>query len=217
MVLLQRLTLLKNKNGMKQLIAIAAATLLSVGAYAQNNIKSIEIGADIPMATTKMMSVDKNEVSLNDAKKDDGLLVMFSCNTCPYVVKSQARTSEMIAYAKSKHLGVIIINSNEAKRDGDDSPKAMGKYAKDQGYDVPYVIDEQSKLADAFGATRTPEVFLFDGNGKLMYKGAMEDNPTQPEDSKELYLKKAIDQMTMGIMPDPAATKSIGCTIKRVS
>ncbi|MCB0699866.1 MAG: redoxin family protein, partial [Chitinophagaceae bacterium] len=148
---------------------------------------------------------------------DNGLLVMFSCNTCPYVIKSQARTKEMMAYAQEKGIGMIVINSNEAKRDGDDSPKAMAKYAKAEGYNVPYAIDEKSQLADAFGASRTPEVFLFDGNGKLMYKGAMEDNPANPGDSENMYLKDAIDKMMMGAGPDPNTTKSIGCSIKRAS
>lgn len=203
---------------MNKLFTMAAATLISFSAIAQDNIKSIEIGSEIPSPGVKMKSTDKKEVALNDVKTNNGLLVMFSCNTCPYVVKSQERTKEMLAYAKEKGIGAVVVNSNEAKRESDDSPKAMAKYAKDNGYsNVSYVIDEKSKLADAFGATRTPEVFLFDGNGKLMYKGAMEDNPTSPAESKELYLKAAIDKMTMGQNPDPASTKSIGCTIKRAS
>lgn len=202
---------------MKKLLTMVAAILLSTGSFAQNNIKSIEIGTPMPMAEMKMKSVGKSDVSLNDAKTDKGLLVMFSCNTCPYVIKSQARTTEMIAHAKKVGMGVVIVNSNEAKRDGDDSYKAMTKYAKSENYDVPYVVDANSQLADAFGATRTPEVFLFDGEGKLMYKGAMEDNPANPSESEHVFLKDAINQVMAGETPDPGATKSIGCTIKRVS
>lgn len=200
---------------MKNLL-IAATICTSVAAFAQNNIKSIEIGSEIPMASTAMKSTDGKTITLDKAKTTNGLLVMFSCNTCPYVIKSEARTKEMMEYAKSKNIGMVIINSNEAKRGDEDSDKAMAKYAKKMGYKVPYVIDEKSAVADAFGATRTPEVFLFDGNGKLMYKGAMEDNPTTPNESKELYLKAAIDKMMAGQVPDPASTKSIGCTIKRM-
>lgn len=200
---------------MKNLL-IAAALSTSIVATAQNNIKSIEIGSEIPMASTAMKSTDGKTITLDKAKTTNGLLVMFSCNTCPYVIKSEARTKEMMEYAKSKNIGMVIINSNEAKRGDEDSDKAMAKYAKKMGYKVPYVIDEKSAVADAFGATRTPEVFLFDGNGKLMYKGAMEDNPTTPNESKELYLKAAIDKMMVGQVPDPASTKSIGCTIKRM-
>lgn len=200
---------------MKNLL-LTVALFSSFSVLAQNNIKSIEIGAEIPMANKAMKSVDGKTVTLEKAKTNEGLLVMFSCNTCPYVIKSEARTKEMMAYATEKKIGMVIINSNEAKRNDEDSDKEMAKYAKKMGYKVPYVIDEKSSVADAFGATRTPEVFLFDGNGKLMYKGAMEDNPSNPSESKNLFLKDAIDKITMGQAPDPNSTKSIGCTIKRM-
>jgi len=200
---------------MKNLL-LTAALFSSFSVLAQNNIKSIEIGSEIPMASKAMKSVDGKTVTLEKAKTNEGLLVMFSCNTCPYVVKSEARTKEMMAYAMEKKIGMVIINSNEAKRGDDDSDKEMAKYAKKMGYKVPYVVDEKSAVADAFGATRTPEVFLFDGNGKLMYKGAMEDNPSSPSESKNMFLKDAIDKIVVGQVPDPNSTKSIGCTIKRM-
>jgi thioredoxin-related protein len=199
------------------LMVSAAMYTMPQSATAQQNIQSIEIGASIPMADAKMKSTDKKDISLDSKRTDKGLLVMFSCNTCPYVIKSQARTKEAMDYAAKNGIGMVIVNSNAAKRSEDDSYEAMVKYAKSQGYKVPYVVDENSKLADAFGATRTPEVFLFDGSGKLVYKGAMEDNPSTPAESKNLYLKTAIDNMLSKKPIDPATTKSIGCTIKRNS
>lgn len=200
---------------MKKLLFIAA---IAVGgaAYAQNNIQSIDIGSNLPMPDAAMKSTDGKTVTLSKAATKQGLLVMFSCNTCPYVIKSQVRTKEAIDYAKSHNIGMVIINSNEAQRDKEDSYNAMATYAKKQGYKVPYVVDDKSKVADAFGATRTPEVFLFDSNGKLVYKGAMEDNPSNPAESKELFLKAAIDNMLAGKPAAPNSTKSIGCTIKRM-
>jgi thioredoxin-related protein len=200
---------------MKKLLFIAA---IAVGgaAYAQNNIQSIDIGSNLPMPDAAMKSTDGKTITLSKAATKQGLLVMFSCNTCPYVIKSQVRTKEAIDYAKSHNIGMVIINSNEAQRDKEDSYNAMATYAKKQGYKAPYVVDDKSKVADAFGATRTPEVFLFDGNGKLVYKGAMEDNPSNPAESKELFLKAAIDNMLAGKPAAPNSTKSIGCTIKRM-
>jgi len=191
--------------------------VLAVSAVSSSaqTIQSIEIGKDIPMGDAKMKSVDNKEVSLKEAQTKNGLLVMFSCNTCPYVIKSQERTKEVIKYAKDKGIGMVIINSNAAQRDGADSYEAMTRYAKKEGYNVPYVVDENSKLADAFGASRTPEVFLFDGNGKLVYKGAMEDNPSSPSESKEIFILSAIDNMLINHSINPNSTKSIGCTIKR--
>lgn len=203
---------------MKKIFATAIAACLMTAAVAQQNIKSIEIGSAMPMENLKLVSVtDDKAYSLNDLKGENGLLVMFSCNTCPYVVKAQERTKEMMAYAKGMGFGVVSVNSNEAKRDGDDSPKAMAKYADKQNYFAPYLIDLHSAMADAFGATRTPEVFLFDNNGNLMYKGAMEDNPVNPEESEVMYLRDAIDMVSQGMVPDPNSTKSIGCSIKRAS
>ncbi|RYD57912.1 MAG: thioredoxin family protein [Sphingobacteriales bacterium] len=199
------------------LMVSAAMYTMPQSAMAQQNIQSIEIGAPIPMADAKMKSTDKKEVSLESKKTDKGLLVMFSCNTCPYVVKSEARTKEAMEYAAKKGIGMVIVNSNAAQRGEADSYDAMVKYGKKQGYKAPYVVDEESKLADAFGATRTPEVFLFDGSGKLVYKGAMEDNPSTPSESKSLYLKAAVDNMLSNKPIDPATTKSIGCTIKKNS
>ncbi|WP_276134576.1 redoxin family protein [Polluticoccus soli] len=195
-----------------KLLATAITLSLSTAVFAQ----SLEIGAGIPMGNDKFTSVDKKEVSLNSAKTANGLLVMFSCNTCPYVIKSQERTKETIDYAKKMDIGMVIVNSNAAQRDGADSHEAMSRYAKKQGYSVPYIGDDQAKLADAFGAMRTPEVFLFDATGKLVYKGAMEDSPADPAASKQMFLKNAINNMLAGAAPDPSTTKSIGCTIKRL-
>ena len=98
----------------------------------------------------------------------------------------------------------------------EDSPEAMTKYAAAQGYMVPYLMDYGSTIANNFGANRTPEVFLFDGKGLLAYKGAMEDNPSNPSASKEMYLNNAMMNMVAGKEISPNSTKSIGCSIKRM-
>ena len=203
---------------MKKVISALAITLLtSAMALAQTNpITSLEIGSPIPKGDVQMVASSGGKVSLDMVKTRKGLLVMFSCNTCPYVIKAQSRTTEMLQHATASGIGTIIINSNEAQRGNEDSYKEMKKYALKQGYRVPYVMDEKSTMADAFGATRTPEVFLFDGNGVLVYKGAMEDNPSNPAESKSIFLKTAIDNMVAGKPIDPNSTKSIGCSIKRL-
>jgi thioredoxin-related protein len=80
---------------------------------------------------------------------------------------------------------------------------------------VPYLVDEDSKLADMFGASHTPEIFLFNSKGKLVYKGAMNDNPGNPEEAKVKYIENAIDAVVAGKEIDPKVTKSVGCSIKR--
>jgi thioredoxin-related protein len=140
---------------------IAAAALLSFTKFSE-----LPIGSEMPKADVKMKDISGREVSLKDAAKKNGLLVMFSCNTCPYVIKNQQRTREICAYALENNIGVIVLNSNEAQRDNDDSYAAMKDYAKEQSYKWYYAIDAKSELADAFGANRTPENFLFNKRGQ---------------------------------------------------
>src|SRR5688572_27712741 len=122
----------------------------------------IPIGSALPKADVKMKDVSGKDVTLKSASGENGLLVMFSCNTCPYVVKNQERTVEICNYAKKNGFGVIILNSNEAYRTGDDSYDEMKSYAASQKYNWYYTVDKNHEIADAFGANRTPECFLFD-------------------------------------------------------
>lgn len=178
--------------------------------------KSLKPGDLMPKIGAKMQNATTGkQMAYHEAMGANGLLVMFSCNTCPFVIKNQPTTTETLNYAASKKVGVVVINSNEARRDGDDALPAMKEYAAKQGYKAPYLVDENSKLADAFGANHTPEIFLFDKTGKLVYKGAMNDNPGNPGEAKEVYINNAIDAMIGGKPVTPAETKSIGCSIKR--
>lgn len=176
----------------------------------------IDIGSSLPLATVKMKDISGKEISLDGAKKQNGLLVMFSCNTCPYVVKNQARTKAVAEYALQHNVGVILLNSNEANRDSDDSFDAMKAYAKEQGYKWYYTVDKNSQLADAFGASRTPEVFLFNKEGKLVYKGAIDDNPSDESNVKREHLKAAIDEQVSGKEVSMKQSRSVGCGIKRI-
>ena len=177
--------------------------------------QSLAIGSDLPMKEVKMKDVSGKEVSITDAMKANGVLVMFSCNTCPYVIKNQQRTLDIAAYAKQNNIGVILLNSNECTRDGDDSYDAMKSYAKNQGYDFYYTVDTDSKIANAFGATRTPELFLFNASGKLQYKGAIDDNPTDASNVKRVHAREAIAEFTAGKSVSVKESRSVGCTIKR--
>lgn len=182
-------------------------------AAAQETKQSIEIGTPLPAADISMLGTDKKRYTLAEAKTRKGLLVMFSCNTCPFVIKSQARTKEMMELAQKEGIGMIIINSNTAQRNDQDSYEAMIKYGELQGYKVPYVVDE-GPVVTAFGASHTPEVFLFDDRGTLVYKGAMEDNPADPGKSARIYLKDAMTNMAANKAINPQSTRSIGCSIK---
>jgi AhpC/TSA family len=177
----------------------------------------LSIGDKAPSPDTKMTDISGKSISFNDAKKKNGLLVVFSCNTCPWVIKNQEVATEGYSYALSKEVGVIVLNSNEAQRGDADSKEAMKQYSKDQNYKWPYVMDDNSTMANAFGAKVTPECYLFDKDMKLVYHGAITDNPKTPAESTRDHLKVAIDELVSGKDVSMKTSKAMGCGIKRKS
>jgi thioredoxin-related protein len=175
----------------------------------------LSIGSSLPKADLQMKDVSGKMISIKEVAKSNGVLVMFSCNTCPYVVKNQDRTIAINDFAQKMKLGVIVLNSNEAYRSEDDSYEAMQAYAKEQKYNWNYVVDKNNEMADAFGANRTPEVFLFDKNMILVYHGAIDDNPSDAAAVKRQHLKEAIIELTAGKEITVKESRSVGCSIKR--
>jgi thioredoxin-related protein len=176
----------------------------------------LPLGASLPKADNKLKDISGKEVSLKEVIKENGLLVMFSCNTCPVVINNQARTKEICQFASKKSIGVVLLNSNEANRNSSESLGAMQEYAKGQGYSWYYAEDKNNELADAFGASRTPECFLFDKDGKLIYHGAIDDSPSDAASVKRIHLKEAINEAVAGKEVSVKQSKSVGCSIKRI-
>jgi hypothetical protein len=193
---------------MKSLII---AALLLTPAFRPDT--GLPIGSPLPKADAKLKDVTGKEISLQQTRKSNGLLVMFSCNTCPYVIRNQSRTKEVCAYAGRHEIGVVLLNSNEGSRDSDNSFAEMQSYAKDQGYQWYYALDDNATLADAFGASRTPECYLFDKNGILVYHGAIDDSPGDPSSVKRRHLQSAMDEMLAGKPVTVKETRSVGCSI----
>src|SRR6266545_6438057 len=124
--------------------------------------QTLAIGASAPMADVKMTSVDGKSVSIADVKGAKGTLVVFTCNACPWAKAWEARIAELgNAFAK-RGVGVIAVNPNDPEVQAEDAYAVMQQRAKKRGMSFPYVVDVTSDLARAFGATRTPEAFLFD-------------------------------------------------------
>jgi hypothetical protein len=175
---------------------------------------SLPLGSSIPKPDVMVKDVSGKSVSLQQAKATNGLLVMFSCNTCPYVIRNQGRTNAICAYAARQQIGTILLNSNESSRDGGNSFAEMQSYANAQGYKWYYALDDNAVLAGAFGASRTPECFLFDRNGILVYHGAIDDSPGDPSSVKRHHLQAAIDEMVAGKPVTVKETRSVGCSIR---
>ena len=179
-------------------------------------VAELPIAARLPKPDVKMKDISGKEISLKDAALKNGLLVMFSCNTCAYVIKNQDRTKAVCRYALDHQVGVVLVNSNEADRNDGESLEAMKAYASAQGYKWFYLADEGSVLADAFDARRTPENFLFNGEGKLVYHGAIDDNPTDAGHVTRKHLREAIDEMLDGRDITVKTSRSVGCSIRRM-
>ena len=202
---------------MKKNVIVFSSAILLVIILAAFKIAGgvLPIGSMLPKGDMTMKDIRNEDISMKDAKRENGLLVMFTCNTCPYVVKNQERTRAICKYALQNNIGVILLNSNEDQRSGDDSFGAMQQYAKDQKYDWYYVVDKNNEMADAFGASRTPENFLFDKNSKLVYHGAIDDNPTDAASVGRQHLKEAMNDMLAGKDISVKESRSMGCVIKR--
>ena len=176
--------------------------------------KELEIGLGIPLIDHRLLNIQGDYLSLNDVKGENGLLVIFSCNTCPWVIRWEDRYVTITEKYKKSGIGVIVVNSNEDQFDNKDSIDEMKKHAKDNNYNFPYVQDFGSKLAYAFGATRTPHIFLFDKNDKLVYRGAIDDNAKSAKKVEEPFLENAIEALINGQSIDVSSTKALGCSIK---
>ena len=202
------------------LISLAVFALLSAPPH--EPAPDLAIGTTLPAAAVKMMDVSGTELTLKEAAGKNGLLVIFSCNTCPFVVGTdgsagwEGRYPELAAFSKRMEVGMVLVNSNEANRDAGDGMADMQERFKSHKYGSRYVLDQNSKVADAFGARTTPHVFLFNKEMKLVYKGAIDDNVANPAEVKEKWLHDAITNLVTNKPIEPATTRNIGCSIKRV-
>ena len=189
--------------------------LFSFSAMAGNGYGALEPGDNAVLTNIKMLDISGKKVSINDVKKENGVLVVFSSNTCPFVIKWEGRYNDVRKCADNNKVGMIVLNSNCQKRDGDDSYKAMQKKAKEMGYEFPYVVDKGSQLANSFGGQTTPHAFLFDSNYELVYKGAIDDNYDSADDVKKAYVREAMRNLAKDEKVAIAETKPVGCSIKR--
>jgi hypothetical protein len=194
--------------------AVLVALCLSAAAIAEEASSGLAIGSSAPKADVAMKSVDGKGVSIRGAAGPKGTLVVFTCNHCPWAKAWESRIVEIGNAAAAKGIGVVAINSNDPAAYAEDSFEEMQKRARERGMRFPYVVDADSGVARAFGATRTPEVFLFDAGGQLVYKGAVDDNAKEAAAVKERFLADAVDAVAKGAAPKVSETKALGCSIK---
>lgn len=180
------------------------------------NLVPLKIGQKMPRQFTRIRAVNNTHYVLKDMYKENGLCVLFSSNTCPFVISWEGRFNQIHDQCVKNKIGFVVLNSNEDKRKGNDSFFEMQKRAKDKQYKFIYAEDKNSKMADALGAQFTPEVFLFDKFQVLEYKGAIDDNMKDEKLVKIAYLKNAIESLGKNKKPTIKESNIVGCDIKRL-
>ena len=173
---------------------------------------ALQVGDTAPDFSLK--NVDGEMVSLASFEDAKGYIVTFTCNHCPYSVMYEDRLIKLHADMAPKGYPVIAINPNDPEVAPMDSYEGMITRAKEKEFNFPYLFDEGQKVYPAYGATRTPHVFLLDKDLKGRYIGAIDDSARDEDDVETSYVRKAIEAVENGKDPDPNFTKAVGCSIK---
>ena len=196
--------------------------LLLVSFNIKEGLNELEFGKKVPMTNEPLENIDGKKITLEELKQENGLIVIFSCNTCPFVVGNsdfegwEKQYNDLYDAAQKNGLGLVLLNSNEAKREGDDSLKEMKSHAKKAKYKMPYLVDENSKLADAYGAKTTPHVFVIDNESKLIYRGSVDNLWDTKRTNLEPYLYDVMEHLSNGKELKNNDTPPRGCSIKRL-
>ena len=166
----------------------------------------------------KLKNVDGKIVSMADYKDAKGFIVTFTCNTCPYAVAYEDRIIALHNKYAPKGYPVIAINPNDVKESWKDSYLHMQQRAKRKNFPFPYLHDEKQEIAKAYGATRTPHLYIVqkqqDGKFKVAYIGTIDDNYREPQQVQKKYAEAALGELVANKTVSQANTKAIGCTIK---
>ncbi len=198
---------------MKRVLIVFAILFLSSTLMAQDGLKVGDKAPDF-----ELKNVDTEMVSLYDyAPAKKGAVVIFTCNHCPYAIAYEDRIIEIDEMYRSKGYPVIAVNPNDPKLVPEDSFDKMQERAEEKSFPFPYLIDETQEVYKAYGAKRTPHVYLLekkDGKFMVAYIGTIDDNYKEADKVEKKYLASAIDALLEGSTPDPDFTKAIGCTIK---
>jgi len=174
--------------------------------------KRIDLGHDAP--DFSLPEVSGKNYSISDFAASPLLLIIFSCNHCPYVQAYEERIKKLQNDFRKDGLQIVAINANDANKYAEDSFEEMQKRATERQFNFLYLRDESQQTAKAFGAAYTPELFLFNAERKLIYTGKIDDNWCEPEKVQTKYLQNAVEEYLRGEEISVPETYAIGCTIK---
>ena len=167
-----------------------------------------------PAPDFDLPGVDGSNHALADFAEAEVLIVVFSCNHCPFVVGSEDRMNALYADYAPKGVAMVAINSTETQNHPTDSLEHMVERARERGFRFAYLRDESQEVALAYGALRTPHFYVFDEKRKLRYTGRMDDSPRQPGHETTHELRDALDALLAGRDVPVPLTNPIGCNVK---
>jgi peroxiredoxin len=171
-----------------------------------------ELGKPCPDFT--LPAVDGRTWSKNDFASSQNLLIVFTCNHCPYAQAVEDRVIQLQHGYGDGQMQLVAICSNDSVSYPDDAPAKLYQRWRDKKMPFPYLIDEDQQIAKAFGAVCTPDFFLYDKDRALRYRGRLDDNWKEPQKVTARELKRAIDALIEGKKPSDQQNPSMGCSIK---
>ncbi|RAP32598.1 thioredoxin family protein [Candidatus Marinamargulisbacteria bacterium SCGC AG-410-N11] len=174
--------------------------------------KQLTIGSKMP--DFKLNTPNNESYSLTTAKGEQGLLIVFTCNHCPYAIAIWERLIELSHWAKKERVNTVAINPNINPNYPDDSPTAMAKKISEWKIPFPYLIDNTQNVAQQYQAQCTPDLYLLNKNSELYYHGRLDDNWQNPDKVQKEELKDAIQDMISNKLPPKNQNPSMGCSIK---
>jgi glutathione peroxidase-family protein len=205
-------------DAMKRTFIILTGLLVVVAALFMNAAKNANGYAIGDFARDfELKNVDGKTVSLKNYPNAKGFIVVFTCNTCPYAKHYEQRIINLDKNYKDKGFPVIAINPNDVSQQPGDSMDEMVKLASEKGYTFPYLRDDSQEITAAYGATKTPHIYLLSnqaGKYRVEYIGAIDDSPRDESGVKERYVEDAIAALLAGKKPKTTEVRAIGCTIK---
>jgi peroxiredoxin len=206
---------------MKNLLLFLFTSLTVVVMMSVSTVSPPQLGYNVgdQAADFNLKNVDGSMLSLSNARyaKAKGFIIVFTCNHCPFSKKYEDRIIALSNKYEALGFHLIAINPNDPVREPEDSFENMVKLAKEKNYPFPYLLDETQTTAKAYGAQKTPHVYVLKKEGQnltVAYIGAIDDNSLKAKDVKEKYTENAVDELIEGKPVSKPLTKAVGCMVK---
>ena len=191
------------------MFVLAFAAIMMVSAELKPGDKALDFS---------LKNVDGKTISLSEYNDQKGVIVVFTCNPCPYAKAYEERIIDLHNKYASKGYPVVAINPNDEVISTEDTFEKMQAKAREKNYPFPYLKDDTQEVYQAYGATRTPHIYLLENKGgkfTVAYIGAIDDNAMDASAVTQTYLEDAIVSLMAGSQPETTVTKAVGCSIKK--